>query len=127
MKCKCVETDHSHQGYCNLEITFEDSIPMNYYKVEKVYSKDSSGERIVIDRKTVDYDKDRCCNDCYDKIKNEAISQFEKHQEKKLKMDKEIKEAFTGCEICGESVKGKKGNDGINVCDFCNDKYQIKE
>ena len=145
MKCKCVETDHSHHGYCNLEITFDDSTPMNYYKEEKVYGKDSKGERIVIDRKTIDYEKERCCHDCYDKIKIKAISQFKKHEAEKPKMDKEIKnhplgagfiskdmkmklkKAFQGCEICGESVKSKKRNDDIHVCDSCNDKYPIKD
>ena len=128
MKCKCVETDHSHQGYCDLEITFEDSMPINYYKVEKIYGKDSSGKEIVIDRKTVDHDKDRCCNDCYDKIKNEAISA--------LKIDKKVAEhplgagfiqkdikVSKGCEVCGEHIDAVKRKDGINVCDRCNYKY----
>ena len=145
MKCKCVETDHSHHGYCNLEITFDDSTPMNYYKEEKKHGKDSGGEKIVIDRKIIDYEKERCCNACYDKIKNGIISQFEKYQGKKPKTDKEIKnhplgagfiskdmkmelkKAFTGCEICGESVKSKKRNDEIHICDSCNDKYPIKD
>ena len=145
MKCKCVETDHSHQGYCDIEITFEDSLPINYYKEEKKYGTGSSGEKIVIDRKTVDHDKDRCCNDCYDKIKNAIISQFERHKLEKPEMDKdiknhplgagfiskdikmELKKAFTGCEICGESVKSKKRNDEIHICDSCNDKYPIKD
>ena len=121
MKCKCVETDHSHQGYCNSEITFADSAPMN------------------------DYNEERCCNDCYDKIKNDAISQFEKHKPEKVTMDKEIKDhplgagfiskdmklklkkATQGCEICGECVKSKRRNDGIHVCDACSDKYPIKD
>ena len=38
-------------------------------------------------------------------------------------MKMELKEAFKGCEICGESVKSKKRNDEIHVCDSCNDKY----
>ena len=135
MKCKCVETDHSHQGYCNSEITFEDSTPMNYYKVEKVYGKDSSGNKIVIDKKVIDYDKERCCNNCYDKIKNEAISQFEKHKSEKVVINEgiskdmklKLKKATQGCEICGECVKSKRRNDGIHVCDACSDKYPIKD
>ena len=141
MKCKCVEENHSHQGFCNLEITFEDSLPINYYKKERNYGKNDKGEQIVIDYKTIDHDKDRCCNDCYDKIKNEVLLQFK--NEKKPKMDKEIKnhplgagfiskdikikKAFRGCEICGESIKSKKRNDEINICDSCNDKYPIKD
>lgn len=87
MKCRCVEIAHSHQGYCDSKITFEDSMPMNY-------------------------DKDRCCNDCYDKIKNEAISA--------LKIDKKVSK---GCEVCGEHIDAVKRKDGINVCDRCNYKY----
>ena len=145
MKCKCAETDHSHQGYCNLEITFADSTPINYYKFEKKYGKNSQGERIVIDEKVIDHDKERCCHDCYDKIKNDAISQFEKHKPEKVIMDKEIKDhplgagfiskdmklklkkATQGCEICGECVKSKRRNDGIHVCDACSAKYPIKD
>ena len=145
MTCKCTEESHLHFGCCNLKITFEDSLPINYYKKERKYGKNSNGEQIVIDYKTVDYEKERCCNDCYDKIKNEALSQFKNHKPEKPKMDKdiknhplgagfiqkdvkmELKKAFTGCEICGESVKSKKRNDEIHICDSCNDKYPIKD
>ena len=137
MKCKCVEDGHGHSGYCNTEVTFEDSLPINYYAEEKKYSEDDKGNRIVIAKNVKDVDKKRCCNDCYDKIKYEAISslkidkEIEKHPlgagfiSKDMKM--KLKKAFQGCEICGESVKSKKRNDDIHVCDSCNDKYPIKD
>ena len=128
MTCKCTEESHLHFGYCNLKVTFEDSLPINYYKEERKYGKNSNGEQIVIDYKTVDYEKERCCNDCYDKIKNEAISA--------LKIDKKVAEhplgagfiqkdikVSKGCEVCGEHIDAVKRKDEINVCDKCNDKY----
>lgn len=74
MNCKCAEEDHGHYGYCRAEITFRDSRPMNDYKIEKVYGKDSSGNKVVIDRNVIDYEKERCCDDCYEKIKDKAIA-----------------------------------------------------
>ena len=135
MKCKCVEESHLHSGYCNSEITFADSTPMNDYKTEKKRGINEKGEEIVISYKTIDYDKERCCNDCYDKIKNEAISQMIGYKPKKVIINEEIskdekielKKATQGCELCGECVESKKRSDGIHVCYACNNKYPIKD
>ena len=59
MKCKCAEESHLHFGYCDSEITFEDSTPMNDYKEETKYSRNDKGEKIVIGYETIDYDKER--------------------------------------------------------------------
>ena len=133
MKCKCAEESHLHFGYCDSEITFADSTPMNDYKEERKYGRNDKGEQIVIDRLTVDYDKERCCNECYDKIKNEEILKLKKYMLGNPKVDEDteitkddkmrLKEAFKGCEICGESVEAPKREDEINICDKCNDKY----
>ena len=129
MNCKCVEIEHGHQGFCNAEITFRDSNPINYYDVERVYGKGEKGERIVIDRNVLDSDKERCCDDCYDKIKNKVISSFkidkqvEEHPLGAGFVQKDIKE-FKSCEICGEPVKNNSNSD-VLACDKCNDKYPI--
>ena len=128
MKCKCVEDGHGHSGYCNTEVTFEDSLPINYYVEEKKYSEDDKGNRIIIAENVKDVDKKRCCNDCYDKIKYEAISslkidkEIEKHPLGAGFIQKDIK-VSKGCEVCGEHIDAVKRKDGINVCDRCNYKY----
>tara|TARA_Y100000310_G_scaffold325515_1_gene389103 strand:+ start:415 stop:669 length:255 start_codon:yes stop_codon:yes gene_type:complete len=79
MKCKCAEDSHLHYGYCDSEITFADSTPMNDYKEERKYSRNDKGEQIVIGYETIDYDKERCCNECYDKIKKEEVLKLKKY------------------------------------------------
>ena len=136
MKCKCAEESHLHFGYCNLEITFEDSTPINDYKEERKYGKNDRGEQIVIGYETIDYDKERCCDDCYNKIKKEELSKLSKYMLIGQKIDKEIEKhplgagfiqkdvkVSKGCEICGEHVEAPKRADEINICDKCYDKY----
>ena len=122
MKCRCEEESHLHFGYCNAEITFADSTPMNDYKEERKYGENDKGDKIVISYETVDYDKERCCNDCYDKIKKEEIEKLGKYLSENKKISEDIK-AFKGCEVCGEHIEAPKRADDINVCDKCNDKY----
>ena len=139
MKCKCVEGGHGHSGYCNTEITFKGSLPINYYEIEKVYGRNNKDEKIVIDKKIVASDRERCCNDCYDKIKHEAISTLKIYKNIDKDMNKEIKEhplgagfaqkdmkVMMGCELCGEHVESKRRSDNIYVCNVCNSKYKIR-
>ena len=138
MNCKCIENSHGHSGICNAEITFRDSSPINYYKIEKKYGKDDSGNRIVMGKDIVDADKEKCCDDCYDKTKHEAISALKIYKNIDKEMNKEIKEhplgtgfaqkdmkVMMGCELCGEHVESKRRSDGIYVCNVCNSKHNI--
>lgn len=73
MNCKCEEKGHGHNGFCDIEIKFKESLPMSEYREEKQYGKDDKGEKIVIGLEYIDFEKERCCNNCYEKIKNKAI------------------------------------------------------
>ena len=84
MNCKCKEDGHGHYGLCDAPVSFRDSIPMDYYKDKPIYGKNGVGAKSKIGVETIDCDKNRCCNDCYDKIKNNVEEFFKKTEIRKL-------------------------------------------
>lgn len=62
---------------------------------------------------------DGLCKSC--RKNNKKYSQW------KTILSDNLRELKGGCEICGLSVKAPKREDGINVCDKCNEKHPIRK
>tara|TARA_Y100000310_G_scaffold329482_1_gene399424 strand:- start:5088 stop:5351 length:264 start_codon:yes stop_codon:yes gene_type:complete len=75
--CACDEKGHGHGAVCNKKTAWKDTLPMDMYDYEPIYSY-SGGKKIKIGEKAIDVDQNRCCPECYQKFLEDAKKNLKK-------------------------------------------------
>lgn len=75
--CACDEKGHGHGSVCNVKVPWKDTLPMDMYDYEPIYSH-VEGKRIKIGEKEIDVDQNRCCPECHQKFIEDAKKNLKK-------------------------------------------------